>query len=135
MVKFCSFFPVIDSERVTTRAEDPQGTPTQSHLSPSILVYAEKQAKGLQSVASLSGYPGKGLDLVLPSLPSGSTSWVSNPSFGTQLWNPACEPAIARLASPNQEREGFRRGFNTAERGFVDARTLRGGGSSRLQHC
>jgi len=29
--------------RGTTRAEDAQGTPTQSHISPSILVYEEKR--------------------------------------------------------------------------------------------
>jgi len=34
-------YPVIDSGRGTTRAEDVQGTPTQSHISPSILVYEE----------------------------------------------------------------------------------------------
>ena len=30
------------SGRITTRAEDAQGTPTQSHISPSILVYEDK---------------------------------------------------------------------------------------------
>ena len=30
------------SGRDTARAEDPQGTPTQTHISPSILVYEEK---------------------------------------------------------------------------------------------
>ena len=33
------FFWLIDSGRGTTRAEDAQGTPTQSHISPSLLVY------------------------------------------------------------------------------------------------
>jgi len=33
---------VIDSGRGAVRAEDAQGTPTQSHISPSILVYEEK---------------------------------------------------------------------------------------------
>ena len=32
---------MIDSARGTTRAEDAQGTPTQSHISPSILVYED----------------------------------------------------------------------------------------------
>ena len=32
---------VLLSGRGTTRAEDAQGTPTQSHISPSILVYEE----------------------------------------------------------------------------------------------
>ena len=34
------------SGRVTTRAEDARGTPTQSHISPSILVYEEKPDAG-----------------------------------------------------------------------------------------
>jgi len=41
----CDSIPVIDSELVgrgAARAEDAQGTPTQSHISPSILVYEEK---------------------------------------------------------------------------------------------
>ena len=33
---------MIDSGRGTTRAEDAQGTPTQSHTSPSILVYEDE---------------------------------------------------------------------------------------------
>ena len=33
---------VIDSGRGTTRAEDAQGTPAQSHISPRILAYKEK---------------------------------------------------------------------------------------------
>ena len=33
---------MIDSGRGTTRAEDAQGTPTQSHISPSIRVYEEE---------------------------------------------------------------------------------------------
>jgi len=37
------------SGRGTTRAEDAQGTPTQSHISPSILVYEDK--KGLRMSA------------------------------------------------------------------------------------
>ena len=32
------------SERGTTRAEDAQETPTQSHISPSILAYEDKSA-------------------------------------------------------------------------------------------
>ena len=32
----------MDSGRGTTRAEEAQGTPTQSHISPSILVYEDK---------------------------------------------------------------------------------------------
>ena len=36
------FVLVIDSGRGTTRAEDAQGIPTQSHVSPSILVYEDK---------------------------------------------------------------------------------------------
>ena len=46
-----SSFVVIDSGLVgstdfhsTTRAEDAQGAPTQSHISPSILVYEDKKA-------------------------------------------------------------------------------------------
>ena len=35
---------MIDSGRGAAKAEDTQGTPTQSHISPSILVYEEKQA-------------------------------------------------------------------------------------------
>ena len=34
---------IIDSGRGTTRAEHAQGTPTQSYISPSILVYEEQQ--------------------------------------------------------------------------------------------
>ena len=33
----------LDGHASTTRAEDAQGTPTQSHVSPSILVYEEKR--------------------------------------------------------------------------------------------
>jgi len=36
---------VIDSGRGAARAEDAQGTPTQSHISPSILVYEEKRTE------------------------------------------------------------------------------------------
>ena len=32
----------VDRLRVTARAEDSQGTPTQSHISPSILVYEDE---------------------------------------------------------------------------------------------
>ena len=40
------------SGRGTTRAEDAQGTPTQSHISPSILVYEDKvvPAAGVDAV-------------------------------------------------------------------------------------
>jgi len=38
------FTEMIDSGRGTTKAEDAQGTPTQSHISPSILVYEDKLA-------------------------------------------------------------------------------------------
>jgi len=34
------------SGRGTTRAEDAQGTPTQSHISPSILVYEDNRRQG-----------------------------------------------------------------------------------------
>ena len=34
------------SGRVTTRAEDAQGTPTQSHISPNILVYEDYRVNG-----------------------------------------------------------------------------------------
>jgi len=37
--------------RGTTRAEDAQGTPTQSHISPSILLYEEKNVFVTRSVA------------------------------------------------------------------------------------
>ena len=37
---------VIDSGRGTTRANDAQGTPTQSHMSPSRLVYQGKSRRG-----------------------------------------------------------------------------------------
>ena len=40
--------PVIDAGRGTTRAEDAHGTPTQSHISPSILVYEETQDRTVQ---------------------------------------------------------------------------------------
>ena len=36
---------ITSTERDTTRAEDAQETPTQSHLSPSILVYEEERRK------------------------------------------------------------------------------------------
>jgi len=42
------------SGRGTTRAEDDQGTPTQSHISPSILVYEDKQDR-----VTLSGEEGR----------------------------------------------------------------------------
>ena len=39
----------------TTRAEDAQGTPTQSHISPSILVYEENHASifGVKTISQL----------------------------------------------------------------------------------
>ena len=40
--------PRVGSESGTTRAEDAQGTPTQSHVSPSILVYEEKCGGGVE---------------------------------------------------------------------------------------
>ena len=43
--KSVNFWCVIDSGGMSTaRAEDAQGTPTQSHISPSILVYEEKRS-------------------------------------------------------------------------------------------
>ena len=46
---------VVDRLRVagrgTTRAEDAQGTPTQSHITPSILVYEKK----IEHLASVEG--------------------------------------------------------------------------------
>ena len=41
------------SGRGTTRAEDAQGTPTQSHISPSILVYEENAVFGCDGCGSL----------------------------------------------------------------------------------
>jgi len=38
--------------RGTKRAEDAQGTPTQSHISPSILVYEDKKTGGVQAGVS-----------------------------------------------------------------------------------
>ena len=38
---------LIDSGRGATRAEDAQGTPTQSHISPSILVYENEEKNPL----------------------------------------------------------------------------------------
>ena len=43
-----SFPGVIDSGRGTTKAEDAQGTPTHSHISPSILVYEDKTTPFVQ---------------------------------------------------------------------------------------
>ena len=40
-----NFAAVTGSGRGTTRADDAQGAPTQSHISPSILVYEEEQMK------------------------------------------------------------------------------------------
>ena len=40
---------MIDSGRGTTRAKDAQGTPTQSHKSPCILVYDDKRVPGLEA--------------------------------------------------------------------------------------
>jgi hypothetical protein len=40
--------------RGTARAEDAQGTPTQSHTSPSILLYEDKTIKKMKSVGVLS---------------------------------------------------------------------------------
>ena len=37
---------MIDSGRGNTRAEDAQGTPTQSHVSPSILAYEDEMRHG-----------------------------------------------------------------------------------------
>jgi len=37
---------LVGSGRGTTRAEDAQGTPTQSHISPSILVYEDRLGGG-----------------------------------------------------------------------------------------
>ena len=39
--------------RGTTKAEDSQGTPTQSHISPSILVYEDKSSSAAPGKASL----------------------------------------------------------------------------------
>ena len=48
---FCTWCRVIDSGLVgSTRAEDAQGTPTQSHVSPNILVYEDKGLKRFHSV-------------------------------------------------------------------------------------
>ena len=50
---FCSV--LIDSvERGSARAEDAQGTPTQSHISPSILEYT-KNTRGVSSYNSILG--------------------------------------------------------------------------------
>ena len=38
---------IVSGGRGAARAEDAQGTPTQSHISPNILVYEEKQRRGL----------------------------------------------------------------------------------------
>ena len=43
--------------RGATRAEDAQGTPTQSHISPSILVYEEKEQHRLISGGEACGAP------------------------------------------------------------------------------
>ena len=40
------------SGRGTTRAEDVQATPTQSHISPSVLVYEEKQVDTAGTILS-----------------------------------------------------------------------------------
>ena len=48
---------VIDSElsgRGATRTEDAQGTPTQTHISPSILVYEAKQGEGVRHLSDKS---------------------------------------------------------------------------------
>ena len=53
--------PVIDSglvERGTTRAEVAQGTPTQSHISPSVLVPEENQAASWSSGSPDNLYTG-----------------------------------------------------------------------------
>ena len=43
-----TYLSALDSGRGTARAEDAQGTPTQSHISPGILVYEEKKAQAYQ---------------------------------------------------------------------------------------
>jgi len=45
--------------RGAARAEDAQGTPTQSHVSPSILVYEGNTPKDSNFDTSLPGYPGR----------------------------------------------------------------------------
>ena len=42
-------------ERGTTRAEDAQGTPTQSHVSPSILVYEDKHGGSVDALLEQAG--------------------------------------------------------------------------------
>jgi len=50
------------SERGTTRAEDAQGTPTQSHISPSILVY---EYKGSEVKVWVVGFSAEGFGFVV----------------------------------------------------------------------
>ena len=55
---------MIDSGRGTTRAEDAQGTPTQSQISPSILVYEPaKVDSGQDSLKITQKWPICGTDL------------------------------------------------------------------------
>ena len=62
------------SGRGTTRAEDGQGTPTQSHIAPSILVYEEKlgTAEDAGHVAQVAdgAFPFGSEPVGLPLLPS-----------------------------------------------------------------
>ena len=55
-----STFRVSDSGRGTTRAEDAQGTPTQSHIPPNILVYEDKVLR-IGRAGALWGVPPHGL--------------------------------------------------------------------------
>jgi len=47
------------SGRGAARAKDAQGTPTQSHISPSILVYEDEPRKIMQVQSSAGSAPGE----------------------------------------------------------------------------
>jgi len=51
---------LVGSGRGTTRAEDAQGTPTQSHISPSILVYEENPGNRQEPRGTGPLFPNKG---------------------------------------------------------------------------
>jgi len=75
-----------DSGRGTARAEDAQGTPTQSHISPSILVYEDKGDEG----HARSG----------PSLCDEPTPETLNPK--TQTPNPKPQTPNPKPQTPNR---------------------------------
>ena len=109
-----NFWRVIDSGLVsgrgTTRAEDAQGTPTQSHISPSILVYEEEKAWSLQNGATkqtateLDG--GKANSLSLPPYKLASKSISPTLQTCLKTISPTLQPCLKSISPTLHTRLG-----------------------------